>query len=243
MITVEEKKIVAIPHNDHIKEKCFDQYHSLKGEKRREWFSDHAYLCLPLVIGNQYGYVVKSERTFDVIWDGGKELSATKVIFKDSVKEERQRISSHFGLGIVTVQNSFTLRTTDNINLMTINPPNYYIDGVHFMTAVVECDNLRRDFTFNFKITRPNHIVSIKQGDWIGCFIPIPRYFVDEHEMVDAVDYLPKDQIIVEQQCMRDFGTSREVHDRDKPHHAGRLYFNGVDVYGNKFTDHQKRVE
>lgn len=243
MITVEENKIVAIPHNALISFDCKTQYKSLRGEKRREWFSDHAYLCLPLVIGNQYGFVVQSQRTFTVHWDGGTGIKATTIEFHDDKKDCGQYISSHFGLGIVTVQNSFTLRTPPKVNLMTISPPNYFIDGIHYMTGVVESDNLRRDFTFNLKITRRHHKIKINEGDWIGAFIPIPRYFVDGFDMIDAATCLTEEQIIEEQKASEDFGRAREGKDRSMPHGAGRLYFNGEDVYGNKFEDHQKRVE
>jgi len=192
--------IVAIPHNDHIKYSCKDEYFSLRGQKHRDWFSDHAYLCLPLVIGNQYGFVVPSKHDFDIIWNGGPGLEDSKVIMKNFDGDWKgQQIESHFGLGIITVQNSFALRTSDKVNLMTINPPNYFIDGLNHLTGVVECDNLRRDFTFNLKLTRPYYKVSIKKGDWIGCFIPTPRYFVDSFDMVDAKDYMVREQIEEEQ--------------------------------------------
>ena len=74
----DEFKIIAIPHssNDY---SYTQHYESLIGNKCREWFSDHAYLCLPLTIGNQYGFVVKSTHTFDVTWNGGRDIDATTV--------------------------------------------------------------------------------------------------------------------------------------------------------------------
>lgn len=242
-ISVAENTIVAIPHSGHVQISSSEQYQQLKGEKRRDWFSDHAYLCLPLTIGNQYGFVVKSAHTFDVIWNGGPNLTDTKIIMHDFDGDHKnQHINSHFGLGIVTVQNAFTLRTPQGVNLMTINPPNYFIDGIGHMTGVVECDNLRRDFTFNFKITRPNHTIRVNRGDWIGAFIPIPRYFVDSFQMIDAKDILTPEQIAGEQKASKDFGKERNGPDKEKAHQAGRRYFQGEDVYGNKFVDHQKRI-
>lgn len=242
-LSVASDNIIAIPHNEHVTISCDEQYQSLKGEKRRNWFSDHAYLCLPLTIGNQYGFVVKSAHTFDVTWDGGEHLNATKISMCDFDGDNKnQYINSHFGLGIVTVQNSFTLRTPPGVNLMTINPPNYFIDGIQHMTGVIECDNLRRDFTFNFKITRPNHTIRINRGDWIGAFIPIPRYFVDSFTMVNAKDVLTAEDIAIEQKASFDFGKERSGPDLEKAHQAGRRYFQGEDVYGNKFLDHQKRI-
>ena len=160
----DEFKIIAIPHSSA--DYSYTQhYESLIGNKWREWFSDHAYLCLPLTIGNQYGFVVKSNHTFDVTWNGGRGIDATTVNMGEDFNDDwnGQHIHSHFGNGIVTIQNGFTLRTSDKINLMTINPPNYFIDGLAHMTGVVECDNLRRDFTFNLKLTRKDYTVSIKK--------------------------------------------------------------------------------
>lgn len=243
IIVKDKDKIIAIPHDQGIDYSCGIQYQSLRGENRRDWFSKHAYLCLPLVIGNQYGFVVKSQHSFEAYWNGGSGLDAVKINFTEKNDQNGQHISSHFGLGIITVQNSFTLRTPEGVNLMTINPPNYFIDGLAHMTGVIETDNLRRDFTFNLKLTRPYHWVSVKKGDWIGCVIPTPRYFIDSFEMLDAKDYLTAEQIDEEINCSKDFGKERENEDKEKPQAAGRRYFNGEDVYGNKFEDHQKRVK
>ena len=242
-IVTDKNKIVAIPHSKGITYSCKQQYQPLKHEKRREWFSDHAYLCLPLVIGNQYGFAVRSEHSFDAYWDGNPGLDATRIVFTEKNPNSGQSVNSHFGLGIITIQNSFTLRTPDGVNLMTINPPNQFIDGLGHMTGVIETDNLRRDFTFNLKLTRSNYWVSVKKGDWIGCFIPVPRYFVDSFEMVDAKDYLTQEQIDTEISCANDFARERSGPDKEKSHAAGRRYFNGEDVYGNKFEDHQKRMK
>lgn len=244
-IVKEKNKIVGIPNTfQDAGVKVSDHYESLIGKKQRKWFSDHSYLCLPLVIGNQYGYVVKALYDFDVVWNGGSNPSDLQIMYKNGRPGYKgQWISSHFGLGIITVQNHFTLRTPEPINLMTINPPNYFIDGIHYMTGVVECDNLRRDFTFNLKVTRPNTLIQFKKDDWIGCFIPVPRYFVDSFELIDAKDAMTEDEIKVEIQASVDAGKERDTVDKTKPHGAGRRYFKGEDVYGNEFVDHQRRVE
>lgn len=239
MITVPDKKIVAIPTWIGLDISWETQYQSLRANKTRDWFIDHSYYCLPIVIGNQYGFVVKAEFDFTMCWDGGTEIDATTVTIPDR-GAAHQLVSSHFGSGIVTVQNSFTLRTPPGVNLMTINPPNYFIDGLAHMTGVVECDNLRRDFTFNIKCTRPHHVVEIKKGDWIGAFIPIPRYFVDGFEMVDARGFIPEAELQEEFEISNEFGTERQTTDLEKPHQAGRRYALGEDVRGNRFADHQK---
>ena len=83
-------------------------------------------------------------------------------------------------MGVVTIQNRFTFRTPPDVNLMTINPPNYWIDGIQHMTGVIETDNLRRDFTFNLKelweeLLKQNQIQKI-----IDCFNIITTHNLDE---------------------------------------------------------------
>jgi hypothetical protein len=241
MIVVPQNKIVAIPENDLFKDSMELIVEPFKGNKKRDWFIKHAYFCLPLVIGNQYGFGIKALKTFSVIWDGGDSPASVKVEILDTGDTpDYQSISSHFGMGTVTIQNRFTFRTPPCINLMTINPPNYWIDGIQHMTGVVETDNLRRDFTFNLKVTRVNEKIIINKGDFIGCVLPIPRYFSDSFELVNGYNIFTEEQIKEEQQIMRDFGVERSSKDSHKKHGNGRRYHNGEDVYGNKFPDHQR---
>lgn len=243
MIKVPENKIITIAEHNHYENSNDIILESLRGQIKRDWFIKHAYFCLPLVIGNQMGFVVKSLKTFTVEWDGGDGVNHTKVEILDGGNyPSHQHISSHFGMGTVTIQNRFTFRTPKGVNLMTINPPNHWIDGIQHMTGVIETDNLRRDFTFNLKVTRPNHKILIKKGDYIGCVIPTPRYFIDGFDLEKGEDVLTKEEIELERKAMRDFGIERSQVDKSKPHGNGRRYFNGEDVYGCPFLDHQKKV-
>lgn len=247
MITVPDKTIAAICFNDMHRNKMDTIYSSLKNVKTRDWFIKHAYFCLPLVIGNQYGFVMKSLYDVSLLWNGGDSPEDLKVTIHDKdqyVKDNNlQTFNSHFGMGVVTVQSAFTLRTPPNVNLMTINPPNSYIDGLYHMTGVVESDNLRRDFTYNLRVTRPNFEVQIKKGDIVGCVIPYPRNFIDNYSMVEGFRIFTSDEIGEEQQCIKDFGVERSTTDLAKPNKNGRRYFNGEDVYGNKFKYlHQKNL-
>jgi hypothetical protein len=242
MIQIPENTIVTIPETSEFESVSNLIVQSFKGNIKRDWFIKHAYWCLPLTIGNQYGFGIKSLKTFTVEWDGTEGPSGVKVTTIDDIYKGKQNISSHFGMGTVTIQNRFTFRTPPNVNLMTINPPNYWIDGIQHMTGVIETDNLRRDFTFNLKITRPNYPITIEQGTFIGCVLPIPRYFVDKFEMKNASDVLTKEQILNEQIAMRDFSIERNTVDKKKPHGNGRRYFEGKDIYDIPFPNHQNRI-
>lgn len=244
MLVIPENKLITISESDEFINSNDLIIEPLKGKIKRDWFITHAYFCLPLVIGNQYGFAIKSLKTFSVIWDGGDAPNNTKIEILDGGEyPQHQSINSHFGMGTVTIQNRFTFRTPPNVNLMTINPPNHWIDGIQHMTGVIETDNLRRDFTFNLKVTRKNEKIIINKGEYIGCVLPIPRYFVDSFELQNGYDVFTKEEIDEEQQIMREFGVERSTKDMEKPNGNGRRYFKGEDVRGCPFHDHQPKIQ
>ncbi len=248
MIKVPENTIAAIPYDDFYRGKHEQVYLNLRGRNKREWFSRHAYFCLPLVIGNQYGLAMRSLWRATFLWNGGPDPGDTTVTLHNTEDEARhgslQSMVSNFGLGIVTVQAAFALRTPPGINLMTLQPPNFFIDGLQNMAGVVETDNLRRDFTFNLKITRANFPVEIQVGDVIAGVMPVPRQFVENFELVDGCTLFTPEEIAAEQQAARDFGRERTERDPLRPDGVGRRYHKGEDVYGNKFAySHQTRLK
>lgn len=253
-MNVPENTIYAISYDPYWQSQEYIDmvFESLKGHNKRDWFVDHAYHCLPLVMGNQHGFVVKSLYDFEVHWNGGQAMSDVSVKILTPEDEYRktynlQNINPHFGMGTFTIQMPYQLRTSNGINLMTINPPNYFIDGLYHMTGVVETDNLRRDFTYNIRITRPNYTIRINKGSYIGCIIPYPRHFIDQfkinNNVVDPKEILESKILEDERQCMRDFGKERSTQDIYKKNGNGKRYWRGEDIYGNKFPDHQTGLD
>lgn len=239
---VPENHILVVPHDLNIPEHGYykEIIMPLAGKVKRDWFTDHFYYCLPINIGNQYGFVIKSLIDFEAVWPG-EELGPQIKILNDDNKG-KQFIKDVFGNGIITVQNSFALKTPPGINLMTIQPPNMFIPTCVAMTGVIETDNIRRDFTFNIKMTLKNHKIKVSKGDPLGAFIPIPRNFVDKYNVIPAVDIFDKE--IVEMDCKEShiLGRERVTRDKEKPHGAGRRYFNGYHTDDTKYPTHQKRV-
>ncbi len=237
---VPDNTILIVPHSFEDTSKYNDIILPLKGEAKRDWFTSHFYYCLPLTIGNQYGFVIKSLRDFDVTWSGG--LAQAEITFTDGLNGAPQIISNGFGSGIITVQNYFAIKTPIGVNVMVIQPPNMFTPGLVAMTAVIEADQIRRDFTFNLKITVPNYKISVKRGDAVGAFIPIPRYFVDKFEVASVKDVFPDELHLNEISESNALGRERNNIDRSRPHASGRRYFNGKHVDDSSYPDHQKRV-
>lgn len=231
--------LVVVPNLGIKKEQITPLLESLDGNIKRDWFTDHFYYCLPLNIGNQYGFIVKAETDFSVYWTGDVNPTGVSVDYEEA-KPVTQKYDGHFGSGIVTIQNPWHYRTPPGVNLMTISPPNFIKHGISHMTGVIETDNLQRDFTFNFKITKPGIRINFKAGEPIGAFIPIPRYFADEFSIAFDKDVFNEEAILEEHKTNVEYGRLRRNEDMNKPHTAGRLYFKGLDAWGNSYEDHQK---
>ena len=238
---VPENKILVVPENNYFKDDVFRIVKSLKGDTKRNWLNDHAAHCLPVVIGSQYGFAIKSACTFSATWNGGS--SPNDIIIKHEQTDSVQLVSSHFGSGLITIQNRFTFRTPLGVNLMVLDPPNYFTPGLSNMFAVVETDNLRRDFTFNLKLQEPNREVKVNKGDYISAIIPVPRFFVDSFELDLAENYFDSDVIKQEQEEMVNAGKERSGPDKQKPHGVGKRYWKGEDTTGVQFFNHQRRIQ
>lgn len=214
-----------------------------KPDKKRDWFTSHFYRCLPLVIGNQYGFIIKNEFDFSFIWNGKEEPESISFEFNETqekLNNKYPRIDSHFGSGIITINPPFTLRTPPGINIMTINPPNYIIPNITVMTGVIEADNLRRNFSFNLKVQIPNIKVIVPAGSALAGFIPIPRYYADNFNIKYAEEIFNNNLIDEEFKAGVDADLFRKNIEPNLPNGVGRQYFNGIDVYQNNFLDHQK---
>ena len=236
---IPEKTLLVIPNKGITNEEVGSLLTSLSSMRKRDWFTDHFYYCLPLAVGNRYGFIVKAQRDFTAYWDG-TESPAGVTITSASTDRYLQNYDVHFGSGIITVQNFWHFRTPPGVNLMTINPPNFPQHGLMHMTGVIETDNLRRDFTFNLKITKPGVYINIKAGDPVGAFIPVPRYFADGFSVKYANELYSDDEIELEHITGDEFARQRRTEDLKKTHQAGKRYLKGEDAWGEKFPDHQK---
>lgn len=214
-----------------------------KSEKKRDWFTPNFYRCLPLIIGNQYGFTICSQFDFEVEWNGDISKEGVKFWFTEDLdflnENKYPHISSHFGSGIITINPPFALRTPSGVNLMTINPPNHVLPNITVMTGVVETDNLRRNFTFNLKIQIPHIKLFIPAGTPLAAFIPIPRYFADKFSLKFEDEVFGTSVLEEEHEAGSKANELRDWTVKNTTSKVDRQYFKGVDVLGNTFKDHQ----
>jgi hypothetical protein len=245
-IDVPDKTIAMFMLRNSLGENFEEYTNNLKKpDKRRDWFTPHAYHCLPLVLGNQQGFILTANFSFDVMWNGGDKPEDMEITYRypqefnfDSLNFTQ--ISKVFGNGIVTILVPYSLRTPPGVNILTINPPNHIIKNATVLTGTVETDNLRHQFTFNLKLHEPNVLTSFEAGTPLSAFIPIPRYFTDQFELKNARDIFT-DEVVEEELDAFDKHQYDRFYQNNTPGaKPDRKYFSGIDPFGNKFLDHQK---
>jgi hypothetical protein len=214
----------------------------LNASHKREWFTPHFYRCLPLSIGNMQGFVFSVPFGFDVVWNGGDRVEDLAIRSHSGVDKyigvNGVALVSEFGNGILTISAPVTLKTPPGINLMTIAPPNFPLAGMSPMTGVVESDNIRFAFTFNIKIDIPNAVITVMPNTPLVGILPIPRRFCDSFSLVSAYDIFDEAIVEEERSVARENADARTLQSSSSGG-ADRLYYRGMDVRGNKFTDHQ----
>ena len=211
-------------------------------DHKRDWFTPHFYRCLPLSIGNMQGFIVSLPYTISVFWNGKKDNDSITITFYEDFKpyDGYNFIypKSEFGHGILTIHLPVTLKTPPGVNLMTIAPPNFPLPGLSPMTGVVESDNLRFSFTLNIKIDFANVDIVIPANTPITGLLPIPRYFCDSFELINAYSIFDK-KIVEEESGVVYKNSQLRTYYNNIPSNPDRLYYSGQDILSNKFKDHQ----
>jgi hypothetical protein len=145
---------------------------------QRGWMSAtpdrFAYRCLPLVVANQSGWFILSDRGLEIWWDGGPGPASIQI--RDlSSKDKRNCPSSHFGGGVVTWSIPYVFRTPPGYDLIVRGPTNWCKDGISPLDGVVETDWSAAPFTINWKVTRPNWPLRFEEGEPIAMILPAQR--------------------------------------------------------------------
>jgi len=204
----------------------------------------YAYRCLPLLLANQAGWVLRSPVAFSTRWNGGKAFRDLRIWFRKNKKD--QRICSHFGDGILTIGIPYLFRTPPGINLWVKGPANAPKDGIQPLEGIVETDWSEYTFTMNWQLTRPHHLVRFEEGEPICLIVPVARGLA---EGLDSV-LKPMGQNAKLARAYRswkqarlDFNEALKRQDDDAVKEGWqRAYFQGRNSEGIVFAEHQTRM-
>lgn len=202
-----------------------------------------AYRCLPLVMANQAGWVIRSGRTVIATWSGGTDVDDLTIEVADG---EHPPASSQFGFGILTWEIPFLFRTSAGYNLLARGPANWWKDGAVPLEGLVESDWAVATFTMNWKITAAGVPIRFEPEDPICMVVPQRRGELESFRpCLERMESHPDVE--------RQFRTWRDVRndvlaDRDGPartaHGAGWQlhYLRGTSPGGASALDHQTKL-
>ncbi len=213
----------------------------------RTWMDEahqrHPYRCLPLVIANQSGWVLRSTAGFRAYWYGGPNKEDVEIQF-DGPPDNR--IVSHFGSGVITFTIPFLFRTPPGINLWVKGPSNWVKDGVQPLEGVVETDWLTSTFTMNWKMTRVCEWVRFEQGEPFCMLVPVPRGLAETlvpHRTRLSANTELKEQYHKWEESRKGFLHGLTARDPDAIKQGWQKdYFQGRTPDGKEVDSHQTRL-
>ena len=156
-------------------------------DRWRDWMhatsNRFANRCLPLLVANQSGWVLRNPAAFEATWDGGDGRDAMTVAYDEEEVPEVHRVGqSHFGHGIVSFAVRAWFTTSPGYNLLARGPANSPKDGICALEGLVETDWALVPFTMNWKLTRPG-TVRFEAGEVFCQIVPQRRGELERFEL------------------------------------------------------------
>ncbi|MFJ9029448.1 DUF6065 family protein [Streptomyces sp. NPDC102274] len=217
------------------------------GSPNREWMSAtdqrFANRCLPLLMANQSGWVIRNSVAFQAKWTGGDCKKSLVITHDGSGPTPLAR--SHFGYGIITWDIPYLFRTPPGYNLLVRGPANSPKDGVCALEGVVETDWTAATFTMNWKMTRPFMDVIFEEGEPMCMVVPQRRGELEAFQP----EVRSLESHAEERRRCKAFAASRQSFLERLPHLQSseakwqKNYFRGRDTEGDTpVPEHQTRL-
>jgi len=214
----------------------------------RDWMDEthqrFAYRCLPLVIANQSGWMIHCPIGFTARWNGGTTAKAIRLWYHN--RQRDQRVSSHFGYGVLTFSIPYVFQTPPDINLWVKGPANVLKDGIQPLEGMIESDWNETTFTMNWKFTRPDVAIRFEKGDPFCMIVPVQRGLAESLDPISvplASDPERQQRLERWKQSRESFNEAIAAKDPEVVRQGWqRSYMLGKDVDGQTHPQHQTRL-
>lgn len=140
---------------------------------KREWmdntYQSHAYRCFPMSIANTLGYEISFPEDISFTWDGILDSSSEHVKILSGPKSAH----SGRGHGTVSLETNLVIKTSEDITMLQMPVPNYFIDGVQCFTTLISTSFLNVSMPLALRVTRPNAVITIPANTPVTTLVPI----------------------------------------------------------------------
>lgn len=210
---------------------------------RRDWMDQTPYKganrCLPMVIANQAGWIVKSPCGFKATWNGKNNPTDLTIEVQENPAIYSKQIASVFGSGIVTFSLPWLFRTPPGIGLLVRGPMNTPRPDAVPLDGLVETNWSPATFTMNWKLMKSKSPVWFRKDEPICHLMPYP---LDLLESMQARTAPVSEDAELEKQ-FNEWKHSRHVQFQQgsaEPTKHYRLdYLKGVRADGSPAPDHR----
>jgi hypothetical protein len=221
----------------------------------RDWINSMeerwANRCLPLLMANEAGWVMRNPHAFEATWGGEPSTKSITITFDRDDIVPPHLVASHFGYGILTWAVPFLFRTSPGYNLLVRGPANLPKDGICALEGLVETDWAIQTFTMNWKITRPDHTIRFEEGEpfcmivpqrrgELEAFRPMFRDFSSDPETHAAAEAWVK---LRDQTRINKFLSEYSAEYSEYVNAWEQHYFRGTAPDGTSAPDHQTRIK
>jgi hypothetical protein len=141
---------------------------------QRSWMDNtddkHAYKCFPVSLVNTIGWSISFLEDIEFIWDGISDTSEHHVKI---LKGPEGVCNTQRGNATVSFYTGLYFKTEENMTMLSIVPPNYFIDGATPFTSLITTSFFEDALPVAWRVTRPNEKITIPAGTPVITVIPI----------------------------------------------------------------------
>jgi len=141
---------------------------------QRDWMdatdNKHAYKCFPVSQANTIGWSISFLHDIEFIWDGISDTSDSHVTI---LKDEGNIAYTTRANATVSFQSGLYFKTEQDMSILSISPPNYFIDGASAFTSIISTSFFPDSYPIAWRITKPNTPILIPAGTPVATLIPI----------------------------------------------------------------------
>ena len=151
---------------------------------QRDWmditYDRHAYKCFPVSLVNTLGWSISFDEDIEFIWDGILDTSEDHVTI---LKGPEGVCNTQRGNGTISFYTGLHFKTDEDMSIVSIVPPNYFIDGATPFTSVITTSFFEDAYPVAWRVTRPNTKILIPAGTPVATLIPISLGKLSEVEL------------------------------------------------------------
>ena len=162
---------------------CFDvRQGKIKRDHLDNTHSAHGYMCQPISTAGLHGWEFVLTNDVKFIWDGISDSSGEHVTILEGGKTPEGHIFVDTGTANATIafQLNTVIETDQDHYVWLMGAPNYFIDGVQPMNALLQSDWYHfNSIQFCWKITRANEEITIPAGTPFLFMMNYPKSLIE----------------------------------------------------------------